>query len=101
MLPPSYVSRRASASSASTASRAVSSSTGVFVPKTAVYFHPATGSYRAFVIENGTAKLTDAPYVEPFRVIAARERHVVIRNARHLREHAIAAPEALELRLRV
>lgn len=32
-------------------------STGIFVPKTAVYFHQATGSYRAFVIEGGTAKL--------------------------------------------
>lgn len=32
-------------------------STGIFVPKSAVYYHAATGSYRAFVIENGVAKL--------------------------------------------
>jgi multidrug efflux pump subunit AcrA (membrane-fusion protein) len=32
-------------------------STGIFVPKSAVHFHQATGSYRAFVIDNGTAKL--------------------------------------------
>lgn len=32
-------------------------STGIFVPKSAVYNHVATGSYRAFVIVDGIAKL--------------------------------------------
>lgn len=32
-------------------------STGIFVPKSAVYNHAATGSYRAFVIVDGIAKL--------------------------------------------
>ncbi len=33
--------------------------TGVFVPKSAIYFYPATQSYRAFVIVEGIAKLKD------------------------------------------
>ncbi|MDM7923901.1 MAG: efflux RND transporter periplasmic adaptor subunit [Pyrinomonadaceae bacterium] len=32
-------------------------STGIFIPKSAVYNHAPTQSYRAFVIENGVAKL--------------------------------------------
>jgi multidrug efflux pump subunit AcrA (membrane-fusion protein) len=31
--------------------------TGIFVPKSAVYYHEATGSYRAFVINEGVARL--------------------------------------------
>ena len=31
--------------------------TGIFVPKSAVYFHQPTGAYRAFVIVEGTARL--------------------------------------------
>ncbi len=33
--------------------------TGIFIPKSAIYFYPATQSYRAFVIVDGVAKLHD------------------------------------------